>query len=151
MNNTFKSIEWTDEMAIGITAIDKQHRFLVELLQDANEKLLNDQSDFLLSKIAMDLLGYAITHFETEEELMKRYGYAAESPEEMQAHIEQHRDFSHQVVAIRDRLREGRTVSHEEVLIFLNDWLKNHILGTDQRYGEFLRKAMAESTSDSGE
>jgi hemerythrin-like metal-binding protein len=145
VNGPFQSIEWTDEMALGIPVIDKQHRFLVELLQDANEKLASDQSNFLLSKIVKDLLGYAITHFETEEKLMQRYGYAAANPEEMKEHIEQHRDFSHQVVTICDRLREGREVSHEELLVFLNNWLHNHLLGTDQQYGEFLRKAMDRS------
>jgi hemerythrin-like metal-binding protein len=144
MNSIFKSIEWTDQMATGIPAIDKQHRFLVETLQDANEKLLNDRDGYLLDKIAKDLLGYAITHFETEEKLMQRYGYDRAFPEEAKNHICDHREFSQKVVAICEKLREGDKVSRVEVLRFLNDWLYDHLLGVDQKYGEFLRKAMGQ-------
>jgi hemerythrin-like metal-binding protein len=144
MNNTFKSIEWTEEMATGIPAIDNQHRFLVETLQDANEKLLNDRDGYLLDKIAKDLLGYAITHFETEEKLMQRYGYDKSFPDDAKSHIHEHREFSKKVVDICDQLREGNRVSRIEVLTFLNNWLYNHILDIDQKYGNFLRNAMNE-------
>jgi hemerythrin-like metal-binding protein len=144
MNNIFQSIEWTDEMATGIPAIDKQHRYLVEMLHNANEKLLNDRDGYLLDKIAKDLLGYAIIHFETEEKLMQRYGYDKSFPEEAKSHIHEHREFSRKVVAICEQLREGNRVSRIDVLTFLNDWLYNHLLDVDQHYGEFLRKAMDE-------
>lgn len=144
MNRTFKSIEWTDEMATGIPAIDKQHRFLVETLQDANIKLLDDRDGYMLDKIAKDLLGYAITHFETEEKLMQQYGYDKSFPEDAKKHIHEHREFSRKVVDVCDQLREGNRVSRVDVLIFLNDWLYNHILDVDQQYGEFLRNAMSE-------
>ncbi len=145
MNNTFQPIEWTEEMATGVAAIDKQHHFLVDTLQDANKKLLHGNDEASLAQISKDLLSYAITHFETEEKLMQRYGYEAACPEEARHHIAQHRDFSHQVVAVCDQLREGRTVSSEEVLKFLNHWLRDHVLGVDQLLGAFLRQAMEEA------
>lgn len=145
MNNSFKSIEWTDQMEMGIPTIDKQHRFLVETLQDANEKLLSDRDSYYLEEIAKDLLGYAITHFETEEKLMQRYGYDKSFPEDAKKHIAEHREFSKKVVAIGEQLREGNKVSRLEVLTFLNDWLNNHILDVDKKYGEFLRKAIKKS------
>lgn len=144
MNDTFKSIEWTDEMATGIPAIDNQHRFLVETLQDANEKLLNDRDGYLLDKIAKDLLRYAITHFETEEKLMQQYGFDKLYPEEAEYHVQEHRNFSKKVVDICDQLREGNKVSRVEVLTFLNNWLYKHILDVDQKYGKFLINAMNE-------
>jgi hemerythrin-like metal-binding protein len=142
MNKTFQSIEWSEKMATGIPAIDKQHRFLVETLQDANEKLLSDRGGYLLDKIAKDLLGYAITHFETEEKLMRRYGYDKAFPEDAKNHIKEHREFSKKVVAICEQLREGNRVSRVELLTFLNNWLYNHLLDVDQQYGEYLRNAM---------
>jgi hemerythrin-like metal-binding protein len=142
MNNTFKSVEWTEKMEMGIPAIDKQHRFLVETLQDANEKLLSDRDGYYLDKIAKDLLGYAITHFETEEKLMQRYGYDKAFPDDAKNHIREHRDFSKKVVGICEQLREGDKVSRLEVLTFLNDWLYKHLLDVDQKYGEFLRNAI---------
>jgi hemerythrin-like metal-binding protein len=139
----FQPIEWEASMATGIDAIDKQHHYLVDTVQKANKTLLTSNNDNLLGKIAKDLLGFAILHFETEEALMKRYGYKAAYPEEAQAHISQHRDFSYQIVTIRDQLREGQEISRIQVLRFLNHWLPNHLLGFDHLFGQYLREKMA--------
>lgn len=138
----FMPIEWSESMATGITAIDKQHHYLVDTLQEANDRLLADDGELVMSRIVKELLGYAIMHFETEEALMQRYDYETDHPEEAQAHIAQHRDFSRQVVAVRDQLREGQTVSRIEILRFLNHWLRDHVLGVDQALGKFLRERM---------
>ncbi len=145
MNTPFQSIEWAESMSTGIDAIDKQHHFLVDTLQEANKKLLSAHDNAVLSDITKVLLRYAITHFETEEKLMQRYGYAESHPAEAQQHIKQHREFSRQVVAVCDQLREGRDVSHIELTTFLNNWLRVHLLGVDQLLGEFLRQAIGEA------
>lgn len=137
----FEPIEWSDTMETGIERIDQQHRYLVDTLRNANKRLLQDHEGALLEEVAHDLLGYAIMHFETEEECMMRYGYHIAKPELAAAHIRQHRDFSQRVVAICEQLRERHPVSHIEVLRFLNEWLRNHVLGVDQRMGHFLREA----------
>lgn len=132
-------------MATGVPAIDKQHHFLVDTLQQANEELLGDHDSELLIEISKDLLSYAITHFDTEEALMQRYGYEEVFPEEARKHITQHREFSRKVVAVCDQLREGQEISSVEVLKFLNHWLRDHVLGVDQLLAEFLRQAMRDA------
>jgi hemerythrin-like metal-binding protein len=145
----FQPIKWDETMATGIAAIDKQHRYLVDTLQEANVKLLDENNSALLKQVAKDLLGYAITHFETEEGLMLRYGYAAAHPREARDHIAQHRKFSSQVVGVRDQLREGQEVSRIEVLRFLNHWMRNHVLGTDKQLAKFLNLKMKHPESES--
>jgi hemerythrin len=146
----FEPIEWSDQMTTGVAQIDNQHRFLVDTLRQANTRLLDDHEGALLGEIAKDLLTYAIMHFETEEDLMKRYGYAEAFPNLAKVHIAQHRDFSHQVVAVCDNLREGRQVSRIEVLKFLNEWLRHHVLGIDQKLGAFVREAAEREKAVSG-
>jgi hemerythrin len=135
-------IEWEASMATGIDAIDKQHHYLVETLQQMNEKQLDDDSDLLLSRVVRDLLGYALMHFEAEEALMLRYDYAAAYPEEAKVHIAQHREFSRQVVSVSDKLREGQKVSRIEIQGFLNHWMREHVLGIDQSLGKILLQKM---------
>ncbi|WP_316367264.1 bacteriohemerythrin [Candidatus Thiodiazotropha sp. CDECU1] len=144
----FQPIEWEASMATGVAAIDKQHKYLIDTLQTANETLLADDDVALLKRVANDLLGYAITHFETEEELMQRYGYTEARPEEARAHIAQHRDFSCQIVAVHEQLREGKKVSRIEVLRFLNHWLRDHVLGVDQLLGKYLVKQTGHETKN---
>ncbi len=135
-------IEWEESMATGIDIIDKQHHYLIEILQHMNESQLDDDGDLLLSRVVRDLLGYALMHFEAEEALMLRYDYAAAYPEEAKAHIAQHREFSRKVVRVRDKLREGQKVSRMEIQGFLNHWLREHLLGIDQSLGKFLLEKM---------
>jgi hemerythrin-like metal-binding protein len=144
----FEPIEWSEKMATGINQIDIQHRFLVDTLRTANNRLLNEHDGPLLGEIAKDLLTYAIMHFETEEELMKRYGYAEAFPEIASIHVAQHRDFSRRVVAVCDSLREGRQISRMDMLKYLNEWLRHHVLGIDQKLGAFVREASARQNAD---
>ncbi|MEJ2529156.1 MAG: bacteriohemerythrin [Gammaproteobacteria bacterium] len=142
LKQPFQPIEWNDSMETGIASIDRQHHFLVDTLRMANQELLrghkDGHEDALVHNIVNDLLSYAIMHFETEEELMQRNNYSAAHPEDAHAHIEQHRSFSRHVVEISDQLHEGQQVSCNEVLAFLNEWLRNHVLGTDRKLSAFL-------------
>jgi hemerythrin len=141
MSPAFEPIAWSEDMATGIPAIDGQHRYLVEMLSEANTKLLDSNDMQMLARIARDLLGYALLHFETEEALMNRYGFASAFPKEASAHVAQHRAFSREVVAVCDALREGNHVSRLEVLAFLNNWLRDHVLGIDRRLAAFIAEA----------
>lgn len=146
----FQPIEWEESMATGIKAIDNQHHFLVDTLQQANANLLDDKDGVLLGQITKDLLSYAIMHFETEEALMQRYGYKDACPEEASNHISQHREFSRKMVTIFDQLREGMEVSRIGLLTFLNNWLRDHVLGIDQLLGKYLVQATGKSDSKPG-
>jgi hemerythrin len=143
----FKPIEWSDKMATGVAPVDVQHHYLVDTLREANSRLLGDHDTELLAEIAKGLLNYAIMHFETEEELMQRYGYEAAQPDIARTHIAQHREFSRKVVDVCDLLREKRSVSTIEVLKYLNEWLRGHVLGIDQKLGAFVREAQAKEKS----
>ena len=131
-------ILWNDSYLTGIDRIDEQHQVLVNTLNEANARLAVNVTRDLLEQITRDLLSYAIYHFETEETLMKDYDYAGLSAADDEKHHQEHRSFSQQVVSLREGLRDGRLVTREELLSFLNNWLINHILHTDKRFGEFL-------------
>ncbi|MDP2431838.1 MAG: bacteriohemerythrin [Pseudomonadota bacterium] len=133
-------ILWSDDYLVGVERIDAQHKVLVNTLNEANARLAVNVTRELLEQITRDLLSYAIYHFETEESLMREYDYADQSAADAEQHRREHRAFSQQVVALRDGLRDGRLVSREEQLSFLNNWLVDHILNTDKRFGEFLNR-----------
>jgi hemerythrin-like metal-binding protein len=133
-----ESIQWNDAMLTGVVEIDTQHRILVDTLIEAKTKLTGDASDPLFDQISRDLLAYAIYHFDTEESLMRKHGYAAVAPGEAATHLHQHRHFSETVVALREDARANRPGARDAMLAFLQDWLINHIMTTDKRLGEFI-------------
>lgn len=131
-------IVWNETLVTGIDKIDEQHQILVNLFNEANTKLTVNNSAEFLEQITRDLLSYALYHFETEEELMQKYGYTEDKVEGIDTHIQQHRSFSTKVVAVRNNIKVGVLISREDLLSFLNGWLIDHILNTDQGLVAFL-------------
>lgn len=142
MNST-DTIPWSDAMLTGVADIDRQHRILVDTLNEAKARLSDKADDPLFDQLTRDLLAYAIYHFDTEEQLMLQHGYRQASPEQEAHHLTQHRHFSERVVALRAAASDGETDTRDALISFLTDWLINHILTTDRRLGEFLRSAGA--------
>jgi hemerythrin len=69
---------------------------------------------------------------------MREYDYETVSDSAASRHREEHRSFSQQVLKLREGLHDGRLVTREELLTFLNQWLVNHILHTDKQLGAYL-------------
>lgn len=131
-------IVWNNDLVTGIAKMDEQHRILVNSINEANTRLANNFSADILNQITRDLLSYALYHFETEEELMREFGYTEARNSDCETHQRQHRDFSNKVVEVREGIKAGNLISREDLLSFLNDWLVNHILKTDKRLAEFI-------------
>jgi hemerythrin-like metal-binding protein len=126
----------------GVEEIDSQHLILISTLNKASERLADDMNGELFSEITRDLLAYAIYHFETEEDLMKRYNYGAFEPTDAEEHIRQHREFSSSVVELRSKKQAHEPGSSAKLIGFLRDWLVNHICTTDKRLGRFIVKQL---------
>jgi hemerythrin len=131
-------IQWSDDLLTGVAEIDRQHRILVNTLNEAQVRLANEMDDQLFEQITRDLLAYAIYHFNTEEQLMQQHGYVSGASEESKSHLAAHRRFSEQVVALREKAHAGQPESRVELLDFLKSWLSNHIMTTDKRLGQFI-------------
>ncbi len=129
---------WKAEYMTGVAEIDDQHKILVHALNEASEKLSRDFHISTMEKIVQDLLSYAIYHFEEEETLMEKFEYERGSHDDYNKHLDQHRSFSAKVVEIHKSLKIGTPVPATELLDFLNQWLINHILNTDKKFGAFL-------------
>jgi hemerythrin-like metal-binding protein len=141
----YAPVEWNDSLQTGVADIDRQHRILVNTLNDLAAKLSDRPKRQRIEQVTRDLLAYAIYHFETEEELIKRYGYDTAEPEDAHIHVQQHRSFSERVVALRADAHDGKSQSQVALLSFLKDWLMNHICTTDQRLGKFISAKSAQT------
>jgi hemerythrin len=138
INNQHEQILWQSSYNTGIDEIDEQHRILVNTINEAKIKLYEDDSTATLEAITKDLLSYVLYHFEAEEEMMAEHNYKAYSQEEFDTHMKQHRDFSAQVVAVRESISRGKLIAKEDFITFLMNWLVNHINETDKKLAAFL-------------
>jgi len=130
-----KFLEWKDEYSVGIESIDRDHRKLVNLINQFQTAVLYRTGKEFEQEAFEALVDYTRTHFRREEDLMEEHGYP-----DFEAHRAQHRKMIAQVEACMDQYtNQGRDVPLRKAVVFLQDWLINHINGTDQEYSGFLR------------
>ncbi|MCG8615311.1 MAG: bacteriohemerythrin, partial [Desulfobacterales bacterium] len=89
-------------------------------------------------RILTELTEYTVFHFGFEEEQFDRFGYP-----ETTAHKKVHQELVAQVSAFGKEFSEGKASVTMDLMDFLKDWLKNHIMKTDMAYAPFLKEKMA--------
>lgn len=122
-------IVWSPQYEIGIAAIDRQHRVLVDILNE----LLEARPRPLVFQTVRRLSEYATMHFAVEEAIMEAVGYPA-----FDDHLAGHRRFVEQVNAVT-RESAVSTIDTAVVVKFVYDWLLHHIAGSDRGYADYLR------------
>ncbi len=120
-------IEWNDQLNTGINVIDKQHRRLVELINQLFQCMKEGGNRKLLGDIIDQLVDYTVTHFRTEEELMQRSHYP-----DLANHKAIHQGFVAKVEDALTKLKNGERVAPADLYKFLKGWLINHIEQQDR-------------------
>lgn len=129
-------IEWRESLAIGVEAIDNQHKELLLRF----DKLLNacqaGQGVEELKKLQTFLDEYVHTHFRDEEELQLLHGYP-----DYEAHHTQHKYFIEQINKLEEETRQDGVSTHHvvETNNMLLKWLLNHISKVDKELGAFIK------------
>ena len=129
------SMEWTDELSVKIELVDKQHKVLVEMINELYDAVMEIKGQDALKKIINRLVEYTVIHFMTEEKWMVEFNY-----EGYDEHKKIHEDFKQKAIEVQNQLKEDGFVLSLDVLNFLRDWLKNHIMGTDRKYINFFHE-----------
>jgi hemerythrin-like metal-binding protein len=127
-------ITWKDEYNVGIDSIDQQHRKLVSLINQLTTAVDYSTGDEFEGEALAQLVDYTKTHFSYEEKLMEDNGYPDFEP-----HKAQHEKMIKKVNEVLVEYGENRDAALQHATLFLQDWLINHINGTDKQYVSFLR------------
>lgn len=130
------AIEWTEDLATGIEAIDEQHRELyrqVAALHAAMKAGSLDRVHGLLDYLRR----YSVEHFATEEEAMRTARYPAAA---LGAHRAAHRRFVDDFEAHAERATERLSPAVVvELSSWLSGWLRDHVRRVDGEMARFLR------------
>ena len=79
------------------------------------------------------LVTYAGLHFAAEESLMERHDFPG-----LSTHRMQHEMFREKMMSFLEKHRTAKAGVSVELLLFLQTWLKGHVLRTDKQYSAFL-------------
>jgi hemerythrin len=126
-------ITWTDNMSVGVEKIDKEHRGLIDLINQLHSEMLAGRSKDALGTVLDKLVSYTKSHFMTEEVLFKAHGYPQAA-----AHKKEHDALTTKALGLQKDCKAGSVVISAPVLDFLKDWLTNHILKQDMAYKPFF-------------
>ncbi len=131
-------VAWSDSFLIGVDAVDRQHRHLVDILNRLHEAMQLGGKPHDVSRVLTDLVNYTRYHFSTEESLMRDSNYPGyeEHARKHQAMVAKADEFSGEVMA-------GKASATLRLMPFLKDWLGKHILETDMRFGEYVNRRAA--------
>lgn len=126
---------WTKELETGISKIDEQHHWLVDITNKLYDSTNSGKTDSVeIGKILEQLVDYTINHFIAEEALFATLEY----PERAE-HIKQHNIFTHKIYSLLEQHESGNNgVASEETLELLKNWLTHHIMKTDKDYIPFF-------------
>ena len=128
-----EKIVWDQSFSVGVQKIDKQHKKLIDMINqliDAENPSVRSEA---VSDTLMDMTDYATYHFQAEEELMQEYQYP-----HLDRHHLQHMDFIRKTAELATDTVELQQTVPAELLSFLKNWLVSHILESDMRYKDFF-------------
>lgn len=129
-------VTWGPKIELGITVVDRQHRGLIDLINNLGEAIDDGRTQEQMTVTISALVDYTHTHFNTEETLLERASYEA-----IDEHRREHRIFTDQIEIYRDRFAAGSLTVSEPLMHYLSGWLVTHITVSDQAYLPSLLEA----------
>lgn len=128
-------VMWTSKLDLGISSIDRQHRQLVNYINDLYTAMKNNRTNRELESIVKKLRDYTASHFADEEKIFNASSYPAKNE-----HKKIHEKFVAKIDEVEQSLKNGTATVSMDLLTFLKDWLLNHIAGTDTTYVQHVKK-----------
>jgi len=127
---------WSDDYALGIQAIDEQHKGFFEACHRLYDAILNCEGEKMVEESVAFLRDYASRHFQTEESFMAKHAYP---------HLEQHKKLHTEFLEVLDSLMDELELfgpsQHlaDRALEISQEWLINHIIEEDTRYAQYIK------------
>lgn len=127
-------IQWRDSYSVGVARFDKEHRRLVELINDMFIIVRDKGDSAALNTVVQALIEYTEYHFSSEEEAMEEANYP-----DLVEHKQHHADLKKKVTTFLEQITAGGEDVRTELYHFLREWLINHIVKEDKKYTEYLK------------
>ena len=128
-------IEWKDEYSVGVTELDRQHRKLFELINRLTDQAVSHSTPGDHSEVLDELIRYALEHLEYEESFLKRHAFP-----DIDNHKEKHELYLERFNTLLNTSGNEENVFSDELINFLQQWWKHHVLEEDMKYKAFFTK-----------
>ena len=129
-------IVWREEMSIGVTAIDDDHKALFNIINEFDTSSSRKAAEATAKK----LFAYTNSHFKREEELQSEYRYPL--------HQQQKNEHAKIIGDLKSLIRNAfidTKHTDEEIIANLSelmrDWIVNHVIQSDMKMRAFFKSS----------
>lgn len=122
-------LRWLPEYSVNEAGLDNDHKKLFDILNTVYENVMNSLDVDCVLPLIEELSEYTKYHLSAEEQHMKEMGFQG-----IDAHIAEHREFTHKIEALRTRFHGNNLEVARELIILLGEWLLRHVLMEDKKY-----------------
>jgi len=129
-------VKWDNAYSVDIQEIDEQHKCLIDIMNELYVAMADKCDRDLIADVLEKLLDYTKIHFTLEETLMRIFQYDG-----YQAHKESHDRIVVKILEYQSQFKAGNDKVGMELLMFLKDWLFDHINKVDKEYTKTFHKA----------
>ena len=128
-------VEWNDTFSVGNVLMDAHHRIFFGMIKEFSELADKNDREAIKKRIEF-LLEYAAMHLGAEERLMREADYP-----ELDEHKAVHDAFVRELLSVKELFdQDPGSVTADRILKIMQDWLVNHIVGSDKRYMPYVQK-----------
>jgi hemerythrin len=127
------AFNWSERYSVNIAELDRQHQGFLAIVHELNQALASGEGATVTYSILQRLAEYAHTHFAAEEALMTEHKFPA-----LLTHCAEHDRFVQLVAKFLDNYHAGKAGVPVSLMLFLQTWLKEHILVSDKAYSSFF-------------
>lgn len=125
-----KVFQWNNNFITGIEKIDKEHKYLVELINRLGSLLISNNLHYdHVDLILKELIKYARYHFNEEDKIMSLNNVDSRHTT---VHRKLHSEFIKDVTDMTTSIDPNKEEDFKQVFDYLIHWLTYHILGIDQ-------------------
>jgi len=121
-------VEWKNEFALGVPAIDYEHRELIELLNELHAHLRDRYTATPVIDFLGDIYAKIASHFALEEKLMKESDY-----DHYDEHKADHERLLEDILDIMDDYERDGALDDNALSNRLSDWFTIHFKTHDAR------------------
>jgi hemerythrin-like metal-binding protein len=132
-------------MSVGNQIIDRDHQKLVAYLNEMHDAMMAGHGREIVGAILDKLVAYTKEHFGREEIVWKAGHYV-----NFAQHKKEHEDLLKTVSEFHTKYKAGTTSLSVDVMNFLRDWLKNHIVKSDHEAFEAIKASARTAIKPAG-
>lgn len=132
-------MEWEEELSVGEHNLDIQHQKLITLINDVYEQVQQceslEEERSLTGRFLTELREYSQTHFVAEEAILAKHHY-----NQLADHKQEHGSFIEELHRLENSYSSGQPALSFDVFSFARNWYIDHIMVSDRKYMEALKK-----------